>query len=154
MSVVDYDRPASESCDLIARCRTRCHRIWPCATLQMHARLYIHANEILRVNDGAFHFIFDFAEREPFAFIYLLTFVPIVFLLLAVATLKQFHPVLVWVAISLAVFGLSQVFPENRSQWLGCAVGIALLSAFLVWWWFSRIAPQIRASIRRKREAR
>src|SRR5436190_20831544 len=43
-----------------------------------------------------------------------------------------------------AGLGFSQAFPENRNQRLSIGVGDGLICAILVWWWFGRVAPDLR----------
>ena len=101
------------------------------------------------MNEGAFHVLFDFAEREPLAFVGILFAIPSLIAFLALATVRRINPVAVWLVLGAAFFGLSQVFPENRNQRPSIAIGDGVLCAVLVWWWFGRVAPGIRAKLRR-----
>jgi hypothetical protein len=105
------------------------------------------------VNEGVFHFVIDFAEREPLLFIGILIATPLLLLFLTAATLKRVHPIIVWVVLFTAGFGFSQVFPENRNQRLSIGVVEGVICAVLVWWWFGRVAPDLRAKLQRRRNA-
>lgn len=103
------------------------------------------------MGEGAFHFLFDFAQREPLGFVSILIGIPLLLLFLAAATIKRINPLIVWLVLASADFGFSQVFPENRNQRLSIAIGGGLISALLVWWWFGRVAPELRAKLERRR---
>ena len=103
------------------------------------------------MDEGALHFLFDFAQRDPLGFISILVGIPLLLLFLAVATLRRIHPVIVWLVLFGAGFGFSQVFPENRDQRLSIGIGGGLLCALLVWWWFGHVAPELRKRLRRSR---
>src|SRR5437763_584433 len=102
-------------------------------------------------DEHAFHFLFDLAQRDPRGFICILVGVPLLLVFLAVSTLKRVHPVIVWLVLSAAGVGFSQVFPENRNQRLSIGIGTGLICAVLVWWWFGRVAPELRKKLRRGR---
>jgi hypothetical protein len=103
------------------------------------------------MNEGILHFLNDFAEREPLQFISTLVGIPLLILFMGVATFKRIHPVVVWFVLSGALFGFSQMFPENRDQRLSIGIMEGTLCAVYVWWWFSRVAPALRRNITRKR---
>ena len=105
------------------------------------------------VNEGLFHFLFDYAEREPIGFISILVGMPVLLLFLAAATLKRVHPVVVWVVLAGAFFAFSQVFPENRNQKWSIGIGDGVICGVLVCWWFGRVAPELREKLRRRRRA-
>ena len=102
------------------------------------------------MNEGIFHFLFDFAEREPLEFISILVGIPLLLLFLVAATVKCIHPVVAWIVLSTGLFGSSQVFPENRDQRMSIGIISGVFCAALVWWWFGRVAPQLRAKLRRR----
>ena len=105
------------------------------------------------MNEGVFHFLFDLAAREPLEFISVIVGMPLLFLFLAVATVKRIHPLAVWLVLSAGFFGLSQIFPENRDQRMSIGIGEGVLCAVLVWWWFGHVAPKLREKLRRSRRA-
>jgi hypothetical protein len=105
------------------------------------------------VNEGAFHFLIDFAEREPLQFISTIVVVPMLLLVLVVASVRRIHPVVVWLVLCGAFFGLSQVFPENRDQRISIVMFDGVLCGVLIWWWFRRVAPQLRNRLLRNRSA-
>jgi hypothetical protein len=105
------------------------------------------------MDEGTFHFLLDFAQREPLRFVSILIGIPLLLLFLAAATIKRIHPLIVWLVLASAGFGFSQVFPENRNQRLSIAIGGGLICGLLVWWWFGRVAPELRAKLQRRRSA-
>ena len=106
------------------------------------------------MNEGLFHSLLDFAQREPLELVSVLVAVPALFLFLFVATFRRIHPAVVWLVLSAAFFGFSQIFAENRNQRLSIGVTTCAVCAALTWWWFRHVAPDLRARLGRGRDAR
>jgi len=60
---------------------------------------------------------------------------------------KRIHPILAWLVIAIACFTFSQTFPENRTQKLQLAVGLAIGSAVLVWLVFRALQKSKRSAV-------
>ena len=103
------------------------------------------------MNEGVFHYLIDFAQREPVQFISTIVGVPMLLLFLVVAAVKRIHPVVAWLVLSGVFFGFSQLFPENRDQRVTLLISSSVPCAALTWWWFGRVAPGLRARLRRNR---
>src|SRR5439155_3150196 len=76
------------------------------------------AGGVSAVNEQTVHYLWEFCQR-PDARVFLITFpvlFPIALLFFYWVYRWRVHPLIVWLILSLAVFGASQIWPENRSQ--------------------------------------
>ena len=104
------------------------------------------------MNESAFHLLFDLAQREPLGLISIVVGIPLLVLFLIVATIVvRIHPVAVWLVLAGALFGFSQLFPENRNQRASIGLIGGVMCAVVVWGWFWSAAPELREKFPRRR---